>query len=336
MQKTRRKRRGAKVLAFSALALFMALSIGLTWAFWQGGVHAPMPDHGDGTINIGTAQPTYTQFNVGAGVNPAAGADRLIPQGVFDTLPADSPVIPGDVRRMRIYIPIRWEDDDPILGNENPGAIGIIPGQLNIRLAQEGHSNDPVVQGNHGIIGLATTDERGAYATGGTANLGLSNEVGPTGTPFIAANGWRFRNPHVATLPTGSATNVRYGNFLANPALNEERQVDVTGADATVPPLFDVTFAIGTGTGTGTAFSVDPTNTGERRMPGHGLAADNGEHFTILGNTQYTIRVTIYMHIPLNAEMYHYVHAREFRFHVEFTMNHGNDTGLGDPRAPRP
>lgn len=77
----RAARRAKKLIALGALALFMALTIGMTWVFWSGGILAPDPDADAARIPIATGEDVQTQINLGDWA-PEAGV-RLVPGVVF-------------------------------------------------------------------------------------------------------------------------------------------------------------------------------------------------------------------------------------------------------------
>jgi hypothetical protein len=76
------KRRTKKIVALSVLALFMALSIGLTFTFWATGILGTSSNN-NGNFNIGSGSTIETEFDLEAMLNFNQGATRLIPQGVY-------------------------------------------------------------------------------------------------------------------------------------------------------------------------------------------------------------------------------------------------------------
>ena len=102
------RRRTKKIVALSVLALFMALSIGLTFTFWQAGIIGSSNNRGDHPgINIGTAHPVDTEVVLSAFTSNQG--DALIPQAVFAF---GNPVeIEDATDNVTLRIPVLWQPD---------------------------------------------------------------------------------------------------------------------------------------------------------------------------------------------------------------------------------
>lgn len=99
------RRRTKNAIILSALALFMALTIGLTWTFWQGQLNDAYLEHPLNVI-IGEAGDLNTIVHLDTA---AFGDGSLIPQESTNILGG-----PTDVHYLEITIPVRWNLHDNV------------------------------------------------------------------------------------------------------------------------------------------------------------------------------------------------------------------------------
>lgn len=177
------KRRTKKVIALSALALFMALTIGLTWTFWQLGV-GNAADPLNLTVNIGISGEISTFIDFAG----RKDGGNLIPQHY--SIPRTDEY---DVRYVEFEINVTWLADLPqpsTTAEEEAAnlALNNAPGTLRATVAS-------FVFGNYDLLHADAFAER-APAGDFTGNADLFEieldpealeEVAPTpGVPIIA------------------------------------------------------------------------------------------------------------------------------------------------------
>lgn len=127
------RRRTRKVVALSCLALFMALTIGLTWTLWQSGILGDTAVEDNITIQIGRGQRIVTELDLDAFNRD----DRvLIPQAVVGAADAQA----GAVGYLEKTVDVTWVSNPVVSGLTSVGMLVITPGDL-VAPARSGTDN---------------------------------------------------------------------------------------------------------------------------------------------------------------------------------------------------
>lgn len=215
--------RTKKAIALAGLAVFMALTIGITWTFWQAGVMAPSENNATATVQIGSAGDPVDTVIALSSFNTMG---TLIPQGVHET---------NSVA-------------------ENDGDVHYVVGVIKVDWLAEGESSADPAQD---LINQELLRLRRGTLTVAPQNALQNMEDPITPVPLelnINSNAFRFRNRNAPTsvAPSGpNAPTARYHNMyhdgdwqtLANVDLFEVDlfYTSVASAVATTPSYTAIT-----------------------------------------------------------------------------------------------
>jgi len=123
----------------------MALTIGLTWTFWSGGILGSNRE-GSGGVHIGSGQTVTTQIELGNFNFGTSDTNRLIPYYIFHN-PINAAEIANATDEVYVVIPVTWE--------------AVLPGNASI---MDDAESTLTVAARNVIAGTSLTIDRPAFA----------------------------------------------------------------------------------------------------------------------------------------------------------------------------
>lgn len=305
------RRRTRKAIALAGLALFMALTIGLTWTFWSTGILTPQSDDRNDGIWIGQGMTINTIMRLGEELEfegTEDDGDRLIPQDIFENYIAEFET-DGAAEYAIAVIPVRW---DTALNEEDVRQAltdGFAPARLWVDVSET-------------LTGTTLANTAGS----GYRYRDLYIAQTPNNTPLAAAQTTPAVRPEGATRyhnwdggywgEGGLETDVRlfeisffFGDDMPT-AMTEEAVLDEF-AEFTPGELANGT------TASNAVGHIDNVDVGADIMPVLGAEL----------NTVY-IAIVIRMNFPLSQTAYDAITDREVGFEFSFGIVHELATGV--------
>lgn len=284
------KRRTKRAIALAGLAVFMALTIGLTWTYWRAGVTAPDADTSNQRFTIHTGSEFRTRISM-----------------EDEAFSPDGPLMPYDIWRFG------FPHERVIDGG--PDAVGEISKTLEVLWAPYSDAYH-IPAGTTGTLTIGVADWTAVDATSGVTNLDAE-----------LANAFRFRSGGIgrddplkqdfdgANAYEGSTVS-RYHNLGY---YNTQEDYNLGSVN-----LFEVSFVVIEGQYTpNTSSPGDPGDwdpgdpVTDRVEP---VVATNGRHFVIDIDVVYFVTMTIRMNIPNNSTVYDVVAGMDVGFQLALNV----------------